>query len=186
MRLVADSSIKPEKEGTRMIRRYRNKHIVTALSGATAVVLGLVMFIPLAQAETPYDITLCGSGTITMLSKSKELSIYSAEVKGISRSNHENKVFDNCSIHHIRFVRVEAGKRSGIGYTKLMDPDGDIVVLEWSAIGREYTTKFLQGTGKWKGITGGGKARSITNAKPITPGTMQGCTRQTGTFELPK
>jgi len=72
------------------------------------------------------------------------------------------------------------------GYSKFMDPDGDIVILDYSQIGKEATTKFLQGTGKWKGITGGGKAWSITSGKPITAGTSQGCNRQTGTFELPK
>lgn len=168
-----------------MIKRYRNKHIVTALSGAIGVVLGLVICTPVAQAETPYDNTLCASGTITMLSKSKELTIYSMDFKGISRSNHENKVFDNCSFHHLRLVRVVAGKMSAHGYTKFMDPEGDIVILEFSQMGKEITTKFLEGTGKWKGITGSGKAMHITKAKPITAGTAQGCTRQTGTFELP-
>jgi hypothetical protein len=170
-----------------MRKRCKNKHIVTALSAATAVVLGLVMFIPVAQAETPYDITACGSGTVTVLSQSKELTVASSETRGISESNHENKVFDNCSFYHVRIVKIEAGKWSAHGYTKFMDPDGDILIVEFSQMGEEATTKFLQGTGKWKGITGGGKVMYLTpNAKPIAPGTIQGCYRQTGTFELPK
>jgi hypothetical protein len=170
-----------------MRKRYKNKHMVTALSAATAVVLGLVMFIPRAQAETPYDITGCLSGTYTMLLKSKELTLLSADFKGIIRSNHENKVFDNCTIHHVRIVKIGAGKWSVHGYSKLMDPDGDIIVQEYSQIGNEATIKFLEGTGKWKGITGSGTSKILTpNAKPIMAGTSQGCNRQTGTFELPK
>ena len=170
-----------------MRKRYKNKHIVSALSAATAFVLGLVIFIPAAQAETPYDFTCCACGTYTMLSQSKELTLLSADFKGIIRSNHENKVFDNCTIHHVRIVKIGAGKWSVHGYSKLLDPDGDIIVQEYSQIGNEATIKFLAGTGKWKGITGSGTSKILTpNAKPIAPGTIQGCYRQTGTFELPK
>jgi hypothetical protein len=170
-----------------MRKRYKNKHIVSALSAATAFVLGLVIFIPAAQAETPYDFTCCACGTYTMLSQSKELTLLSADFKGIIRSNHENKVFDNCTMHHVRIVKIEAGKWSVHGYSKLMDPDGDIIVQDYSQIGNEATMKFLEGTGKWKGITGSGTSKLLTpNAKPIAPGTIQGCYRQTGTFELPK
>lgn len=48
------------------------------------------------------------------------------------------------------------------------------------------TWRFLEGSGKWKGITGGGKALPLTNAKPILPGTAQGCLRATGTYEIRK
>ena len=81
-----------------------------------------------------------------------------------------------------------AGQLTTLSYSKLMDPDGDFVILETTmAPGEtEGNFKFLQGTGKWKGIKGSGKARAITSGKPITPGTGQGCGRWTGTFELPK
>ncbi len=81
-----------------------------------------------------------------------------------------------------------AGQRTGLGYHKLMDPDGDFVILETTRTPGETegNCKFLQGIGKWKGIKGSGKVRAITLGKPITPGTDQGCGRWTGTFELPK
>jgi hypothetical protein len=77
---------------------------------------------------------------------------------------------------------------SDIGYSKFMDLDGDFVLLEGTiAPGEtEGNFKFLQGTGKWKGIKGSGKGKVITRGKPITPGTAQVCSRWTGTFELPK
>jgi len=69
-----------------------------------------------------------------------------------------------------------------------MDPDGDFVILETTRTPGETegNVKFLQGTGKWKGIKGSGKVRAITSGKPIMPGTLQGCGRWTGTFELSK
>ena len=80
-----------------------------------------------------------------------------------------------------------AGQLTSLSYTKFMDPDGDFVIVETTAsVETEGNFKFLQGTGKWKGIKGSGKVRAITRGKPITPGTGQGCGRYTGTFELPK
>lgn len=81
-----------------------------------------------------------------------------------------------------------AGKMTALTYSKMMDPDGDFVIAEVTmAPGEtEGSFKFLYGTGKWKGIKGGGKATNIARGKPITPGTVQQCGRWTGTFELPK
>ena len=81
-----------------------------------------------------------------------------------------------------------AGQRTGLGYHKFTDPDGDFVIVETATVPgeTESNVRFLQGTGKWKGIKGSGKVRAITLDKPIKPGTNQGCGRWTGTFELPK
>jgi hypothetical protein len=159
----------------------------TALRAATGIAFCLIMFIPFAQAETPFDTTDCGSGTVTMVSESKELTVFGFDLKGLSRSNHENKVFDNCTFHAVAVMRIMDGKTTETGYFKIMDPDGDIIVGEITRFETEESTwKFLQGTGKWKGITGGGKGRTIARGKPITVGTFQACFRHMGSFELPK
>ncbi len=69
-----------------------------------------------------------------------------------------------------------------------MDSDGNTLVTEnlRALDGPDATWNFLQGTGKWKGIKGGGKLLPVIQGKPIVPGTSQGCLRMTGTFELPK
>jgi len=151
-----------------------------------AVVFSLIMFIPAAQAQQPFDITCCYSGIIKMVSASKELTVLGVEVNGIFQSNHENKAFDNMTLHCVGIFRAMDGKSFGTSYCKGMDPDGDIVVQEHTRVGPEVTWKFLQGTGKWKGIKGGGTGKAITRGKPITPGTTQSCSRVMGTFELPK
>ena len=55
-----------------------------------------------------------------------------------------------------------AGQLTSLSYTKFMDPDGDFVITETITSGAAGETegnfKFLQGTGKWKGIKGGGEA----------------------------
>jgi hypothetical protein len=105
---------------------------------------------------------------------------------GITMSNEPKKVFDNLSYHCVGVVKVEGDKSMRTAYCKFQDPDGDACVGETIQVGTEGVWKFLQGTGKWKGIKGGGKNWPISNAKPIKPGTWQGCIRATGVYELPK
>jgi hypothetical protein len=152
----------------RSIKRPTNP-IAVPLSVAIVIVLGLAIFTPIAQAEQPFDITLCGSTTVTaILVESEELRITTFEGKGVAH--------------------YTGRKATMYGHTKFMDPDGDIVVQEnsspFGATGG--TWKFIYGTGKWKGIKGSGKALRVATGKRITPDTLQSCIRMTGTFELPK
>lgn len=145
------------------------------------ILLGLVLVIPIASAEEPFDITYCGSGEITILIQSKELTIASVDAMGITISNSENNIFDSCTWHGIGVMAVKDGKRSWSSHAKFMDPDGSLLIVETTM--DDFT--FLQGTGKWAGITGGGKGWLITKGKPITQGTIQNCRRVKGTFNLP-
>ena len=64
-----------------------------------AILFGLLLFIPVAQAEQPFDFTRCTSSTQTILSATEELTVTSADTKGITMSNLQNKVFDNMTVH---------------------------------------------------------------------------------------
>jgi hypothetical protein len=87
-----------------------NKWVAIAVSVVVAIVLVLVTHIPVAQAETSYEITNCYSGTFTDLLRSEELTILTIDVKGIAVSNHENKVFNNCSFHTTQIIQIMNGK----------------------------------------------------------------------------
>lgn len=155
-------------------------------STTAVIIFSLILFIPFAQAQQSFDVMCCFSGVITTVSASQELTVFGVEVSGIFQSNHQNKTLDNMTLHCVGIFRVVDGKSSGTSYCKGMDPDGDIVVQEHIRVGQEVTWNFLQGTGKWKGIKGGGSGKAFTGGKPITPGTTQACSRVMGTFELPK
>lgn len=148
--------------------------------------IAVVLFIPATQAETPFDVTECAAGLMTMVYHSKEMAIYGIEGKGIFISHHENKVFDNFTFQVVAIGKIEGDKRTSESYWKIMDPDGDIIIAEVIVVIPEKTMRFLHGTGKWKGIKGGGKGKGVTAGKPITPGTLQACSRYMGAFELPK
>lgn len=150
------------------------------------MILASFLLIPKVQAQQPMDMTACGSGTTTTIVASEEMTIMSVDVKGICMDNLPSKSFDNMTYHTAGLLTIAGGKLVGTLYAKYMDPSGDFVVIEISQVGLEYNWKFLSGTGKWKGITGGGKGMTFTRGKPISPGTSQGCLKITGTYELKK
>jgi len=108
------------------------------------------------------------------------------EAKGIVLDNTVSKFFDNSSVHNVGVMKIDKGKVTGSWLGKYLDPSGDFYVIESSLGGTEPGWKFIYGTGKFKGITGTGKAFRFTKGKPISPGTSQYCVKITGTYELGK
>lgn len=153
---------------------------------ATAVILGLITFIPEVPGQQPMDMISCGDTKIATIISGQELTIMGMEGKGINIDNLASKTFDNMTYHSVGVLKVEGGKMTGTLYYKYMDPSGDFVIVEISQVGMERDWKYLYGTGKWKGVTGGGKAIPFTKGKPISPGTLQSCAKITGTYELKK
>jgi len=155
------------------------------MTEAVAFVFSLLLITSIAQAEQPYDFTSCHSGTIKVLYTNKEITVLSGEGWGIIMSNHENKIFDNCTFHVMTIIQTMGDKITETGFLKIMDIDGDIVVAQTCRVGTESITKFIYGTGKYKGITGGGKSHRIVFGR-IPPDLAAACSRGIGTFELPK
>ncbi len=151
------------------------------------IAIGLVTFVAAAEAQQPFEITDFWFAKVTMLSESKELTVLSSEVWGITNSDNDNKLFNNLTSHCMSLRTFVAGKaQKSILYSKFMDGDGDYFIVE--TIGREGQGDwtFLQGTGKWTGIKGGGKAWFSARGKPQAPGTGHGRVKMTGTYELSK
>jgi hypothetical protein len=152
----------------------------------TALLLSLITFIPEVPGQQPMDMMSCGDATVTTIVAGQDLTIMGIEGKGINLDNLASKAFDNMTYHTVGTYKIESGKFTGLLYSKYMDPSGDYLVVEVSQVGIERDWKYLYGTGKWKGIIGGGKAIPFTKCKPISPGTMQSCIKITGAYELKK
>jgi hypothetical protein len=74
------------------------------------------------------------------------------------------------------------------GWCKQIHPQsGDWLVLDWVNSGKPgsgtYTVRH--GTGKWKGVTGGGTYESLGQTRPVETGTYQNCIRVKGTLSIP-
>ena len=158
-----------------------------------AIVLGICAFInlslanPAESAEQVYDVDVCVSMELTPLVQSEEISIFTFDCKGIMRSNIESKVFDNCTAHVLGVMVIEGENRTYHSYLIYLAPDGDHVIFRFTQNPGEEaaTTTLLVGTGKWKGITGGGKAVTIAKGIPVVKGTFQFCNNHKGKFTVP-
>ncbi len=154
--------------------------------GIFIVIFTFNPFIVTAQAEQPIDCLLCFNMTTTPIVQSEDLNIMGYDSKGIVLDNTQSKFFDNSTVHIVGLMKIDKGKLTGNFINKHLSPSGDFYVLEGSMVGSEVDWKFIYGTGKFKGITGGGKSIRITKGKSVSPGTSQGCLKVTGTYELKK
>jgi len=161
--------------------------IVLSICGV--IILGSSPLNPAECAEQVYDVDACVSMELSApIVRSQEISIFSFDGKGIMRSNNESKVFDNCTIHTQGVAVIEGKNMTVYAYMKYLDPGGDFVIFRYTQNPGEKaaTTTIMAGTGKYKGITGGGKAKRITRGKPVAAGTNQFCNNHKGTFTVPK
>ena len=142
-----------------MVTSKKKQRIVSTLG--IAGIFALVILIPVVQAGEPIDFTQYASCTFIPASEDKEFRFSSFECIGITRSNQENKVFDNMTVLDVGVGRREGGESTAYSIAKYMDRDGDYVIMEFNEsgwIGRgEGVWKILYGTGKWKGSKGSGK-----------------------------
>jgi len=154
----------------------------------TVVILGLAMFIPVAQAQRQeVEIIICLADTYNIAHFSPEVAIMTCDSKSIWRSTHENKLFDNWTGHAVGVVEMVGGKSSWHMCVKGMAPDGEFIIAELTGDSESGSTwKPVYGTGKWKGVKGETKGKTITAGKPIVQGTAQMCEKYVGWIELPK
>ena len=155
----------------------------------TVVILGLVMFIPIAQAQRQeFENIACIANTYsTVQSSPGEIYIGTFEGKGIVRSVDEKRLFDNNTFHQVGIQKAVSGKWIWNGFYKAMRPDGDFIIWEFSGDSEIGTTaKAIYGTGKFKGVKGEAKSKTITKGKPIVEGTSQICNQVVGWIELAK
>jgi len=159
------------------------------LGSALAALALLFVAVPATSAEQTVDFTVCLTSTFEFISSADGINAFRVENRGITMSNHENKVFHNAVYQFVGVGYGPAGAPMGFGYAKLTDPDGNVAILELSGPPAGLSFKFLQGTGPWKGIAGGGKAaRTASTGVRVsgTSGASEGCLRLTGSLDIKK
>ena len=138
------------------------------------------------------EITHCYSGAFVTFNKTEGTStLLSWAQNGIIMSAHPRKLLHNAVVH-CEGIQIGAGAaRSLHGFCRIMDDDGDVILAElpWPHKGIDFDVKFLEGTGKWKGVTGQLHSTPVARSQPnkgAMPDTYQTCRRETGQFEVPK
>ena len=145
----------------------------------------MVTATPAMTAEFSYDFVACTHGTAKMLESGPDLVAFGSESWGIVASS-TTKEWENATTRCVGYMRIVGGKPVGKGVCKWVHPTGDTAVGEWEmpATGENSFT-WLAGTGKLKGIQGGGSFQTITKAKPVEAGTGQSCWRDWGKYTVP-
>ena len=137
-----------------------------------------------AQSQQTFDITTCHAGQVKTVFQDKDVTLMSAEGRGIVMSNQGSTALDNSTFQVIATVRAADQTLTEVGYIKLTDPDGDVILMETSRAGAEHTSRFFHGTGKWKGISGSAKGQYIVFRR-MQPDWAAACSKSVWTIELP-
>ena len=156
------------------------RHLVATAAG----LLCLSPTASLAQVEQSFDFTSCHAGVVKVLYDDKDVALRTAEGWGIVMSNRRDKLLDGATFHVVTTIRTVGKESTEVGFYKLMDSDGDVILAEVSRSGGEHVARYFHGTGKWRGIRGSGRSERIVFR--AMPGWAAACSRTVGTFELPK
>lgn len=136
-------------------------------------------------ADAAYDFVACTHTKRTMLEANADVVAFGVESWGIVATT-TTKEWEGATTHCVGYMRVMAGKPVGKGVCKWVFGAGDSAVGEFEvpATG-ENRFSWLAGTGKMKGIVGGGTFQFVAAGKPIEPGTVQDCRRDWGRYTMP-
>lgn len=140
---------------------------------------------PAQAADQAYDFTVCTSGKRVPLEASAEIVAFGIESWGVVASS-ATPLFEKASTHCVGHLRIVAGQPVGKGLCKWALVGGDTGVGEWEypATGEPRWT-WLAGTGRLKGVRGGGSFRELFSAPAVDTATNLGCRRDWGTLVLP-
>lgn len=148
----------------------------------------LVAMFALAQGawagEAPYDFVVCTHGKRSTLESNPDFTVFATEGWGAVAST-TTKIWENASTHCMGYMRVVGGKPYGKGVCKWTEAGGDSAIGEYEFSHTAANWTWLSGTGKLKGISGGGTFQEVYEARQVDPATHQGCRRDWGKLILP-
>ena len=143
---------------------------------------------PQAQAgETDYTgLVGCGHIAVAMLTSTADVTAYTSDFWAIVPPNNPVKALQNATLHCKTFSHVVQGKTTSLGACFWTDANGDTFIGETvEAPDKAPVWRFLSGTGKWKGVTGGGTYAPIGAGKPNPDGSIEICSGMNGKWTLP-
>lgn len=136
-------------------------------------------------AEVAYDFVVCTHGRHTLVEGNADIAALGVENWGIVASS-STKEWEGATTHCAGYVRIMGSRPVGKGVCKWFLAAGDTAVgeFEYPVIGEPVFT-WLTGTGRLKGILGGGSFKEMPNGRPADVGTSQGCRRDWGRYSAP-
>lgn len=155
------------------------------LACATAVALALAAGTAVA-AEVQYGGMWCGHSKGKVLVAGPELVVVSTETWAIETPGASRPAaLENAAVHCVGYLRIAKGKTWSTSACHFTNAAGDTFTGEAvSKPGEPGRWTFLHGTGKWKGIEGGGTYQVVSRGKPAG-GESALCLKHSGTYTVP-
>jgi len=136
--------------------------------------------------ETAYEVRGCGVNEASLIDKAGDMTIASSVTRG-------NADFLRPGMPAIKFTyeyrAVAHFSKAGAEFTNrctFVDPDGDRLVGASNGTPKGWQWRYLGGTGKWEGISGGGPGAPDGAYARMSPSVAGSCYKATGNYTLKK
>jgi hypothetical protein len=132
-------------------------------------------------AETPIELKGCVVSEASVIAKVGEVTIGTNVTRGHVdiTGGQSDKMTHDCRV-------VWSASKAGLEFTNRcvnFDKDGDKTISMATGTPKSFQWKYLSGSGKFRGISGGGTAEFVTNY-PRSGGVSSGCWQGRGTYTL--
>ena len=136
--------------------------------------------------ETTYEVRGCGVNEASVIDKAGDMTIASSQTRG-------NADLTRPGMPAVKFTyecrSVVNFSKEGAEFSNrctFVDPDGDRLVGASNGTPKEWQWRYLGGTGKWTGITGGGPGVPDGAYARMSPSVTGSCYKATGTYTIKK
>jgi hypothetical protein len=152
-----------------------------AIAGSIGVVL--LAALPAVQAqEVAYEIRGCGTAENTVIDRAGDVTVLQGMSRGVADSIPAGGPFDKTTYECRSLTTVSKQGAEFSNRCVFVDRDGHKALGTSVGTGKGWEWKFLAGTGKWEGITGGGPGVPETAYARYSPAVSGGCYRAKGSF----
>jgi hypothetical protein len=128
----------------------------------------------------------CFVGDMTLMEASKESQFGSTQLNGLRFTPTEGAFGDATTYECMLQVSIDATGRAANGFCVSIDADGDKTTWDLSGKNGAGKWRYIGGTGKYAGITGGGEYKPARKFPAMMQqGKIGGCNNVTGTYKLP-
>lgn len=151
------------------------------------ITLALAFQLPSALGqETPYDIRGCGTAETTLIDRIGDASILQSVSRGVVDSVPPGGAFDKTTFECRTILHAS---KEGAEFTNrcvFVDAEGHKLFGSSNGTHKGWQWRFMGGSGKWEGISGGGTGAVEASYPRLSPSVAGNCFRARGSFSLKK
>lgn len=144
---------------------------------------------PAMGNELKYALGGCSITDVTIIDKAGGVTIGHNKSRGVTHSIPAGNAFDNMSFECQSTWNASKAGVEFEGRCTFIDKDGDRVfgvASKTDTAMKGWNWKYLGGSGKWEGLSGGGTSKYVKRLPKIRPGVNTGCWEARGTYALAK